>query len=103
MRVAREHAWSMARPVFMGVFALFMLFSVGVAKDVPPAHFWLISLMTGMLFASVTWFYIYMIKGLNVINLILEVDHVEETQGITGGQYDVVRHRNPPTPSSSAV
>lgn len=103
MKVAREHAWSLARPVFLGTFALLMLFFTAYSQSVPPVHLWLVSIFPGALMGSSIWFYIYKIKALDVIHLILEVDHVEETQGITGGQYNVVRHRNPPTPASTAV
>jgi len=97
VKVAKVNAWALAKPVFFVAFSLAMLFGLAIERDVPTPAWWLISLFFAMLFAAGQYYWIYLTRAVQVINLELEAFHTEETTGMTYGEYRVTR----PTPPVS--
>lgn len=96
MKVAKAHAFIVARTVFITVFSLSLILSIFASKGTPKFDFWLLSAAFGSVASSLMYWWIYNIKALSVINLTLDACHVEDTTGATIGDYRVVR--NHPTP-----
>ena len=95
--VAKVNAMTLAKPSFFMAFAAVLLAGTVAVGDVPTPAWWVGSLLTGLLVASIQYYWIYLTRAVRVINLELEAFHTEETSGITMGDYRVTR----PTPPVS--
>jgi protein-S-isoprenylcysteine O-methyltransferase Ste14 len=98
MKVAKAHAFILARTFFIIILGVTLTFSILVIDGVPPIHVWIACLALGFTIAGLAYWYVYWDKALSVIHLSLEADHVEETKGVTAGDYRVVRTTPTPEP-----
>ena len=95
--VAKVNAMTLAKPSFFIAFSAVLLIGTVVVGDVPTPAWWVGSFLSGLIVASVQYYWIYLTRAVWVINLELEAVHTEETSGMTFGDYRLTR----PTPPVS--